>query len=487
MTAADYLQACSRRAERLGPRGMDLDLRVAEIDFYDVFMPLIVIQGLAKFDARVPAIYLCGAALKGLKRFTIAMVRALGTTQEKCVDQGGLLVICATRLSLREIYTPLAKARDGRRICLGFTTTELHVESESAARELDLPVLRPTRHGIGIALRISAAVFGKAVLAAAKTVMGPRGRRRETIFVLSYIVFVGLPLITASLMLLDEVERRKYRTLLSEDPSHPAIRLHFANASLQGIRSNLIQFGHCDRDAIEWRFADADRVFVWGKYYASIISGLHERRGLALVPIGSPRFDYAFSLKAGHRRAPGPARVLVLSTYEIGSYAGAFGPGSLEALKAEVRDSLHLVAGEMKAEVHFKLHPYEPTDGGIWGEGLGNRARLLPGKLDMRPELGNYDVAVSFGSGLTLDCMIARIPVLLPDWIPGLPWEYGALVAAGAIDSTSRADFERQVRSFLSGRSERVEEEQARTRELATFVQQSSPVSKIILNQIFAS
>ncbi len=482
MKATDFLKAAADRAHALLVDDVRVRVHAGGVDLVDVFLPLVAIHGYAKYRTRRPWLYLLVAAFNGTRKFGVSLVAAaMRRNRGTPPVHGDFVVVCNTRAGWREIHLPLLSARGSRTAILVCTTSRLRAELGAAASAIGVPIAPESASGVPFAVRVFTQSWAAVIRSAVRIGWARRGAVREQIYLLLYAACVGIPSIVDALLLAPDLAAGVYRSLLVDDGYDPAVRLLLAINRQAGRRSTVLQFGHYDREAVEWTFTSADEVVVWGPYYRDLIALEHGRADLSLVPLGSPRFDYLFAAKRT-RPQDAPFRVLVLSTCTVGAYGAVVDNDSVVKLKRDVAAALRSFSESGRAEIIVKPHPSEGTvERAIWVDAAADGFAVLAKDDDPRPHIVASDLVVSFGTGLTLDCLLAGRPVLLPNWVPGFPWEYGALREAGAVEVATVDEFSVRVADAIAGGAPTADGAPP-SAQVHRFVSQTAPVAERVLD-----
>jgi hypothetical protein len=305
-------------------------------------------------------------------------------------------------------------------------------------------------------------------------------------FFVAYSFFANILAIRKSLKLIDYCESNDVlpKAILYDDINDPATRLIAIYMISRGIPVNVLQFGHYDKESVEWGFVIASTIFVWGNHYEKL---LRDNFGVPLTinihAVGSPRFDYLFDpyvvRKSRHvlddiNKNYG----LVFSTYSIPSYGAIVDNRSIEQIKLDIIEEFNKLK-DCDAVLLVKPHPYESdAEMKAWINRSNTKVIILDKTIDARSLISKASFIISFGSGLTIDALLAHKNVILPNWIPEFPWELHFFEIAGAKRIIKRSDFLSEICHSFDCHT--IDDNPA----ISDFVVHNSNSSKIILEYL---
>ena len=452
------------------------------INYLTIFSSVITIHGFIRFQSKFAWSKLFLIILKSVACFAIQILSLL-IFRQKIVNgsKGDLLIVCNTSLAFREIYSPLISSSDLLNIQILFTNNKVKTICIEAALKLGCIVIsNANENALEGVMRLI-----KVLIVHLKYIFYMKDSHQpfflEKLYLTNYSFFSSLQRLFYVFRYLPQINKGDYFSVVSDDVNDPCVRYIIEYCKLKDVKTSILQFGHYDIDSIEWKFVNSSRVYAWGNYYKNLFLTLYINKKIDIRVIGSPRFDYLFTTDLAAATDGTRKIIIVLSTYSIDNYSQISDASAVATLKAQVAEDLLEYADAHNASVIIKPHPYESdSDLSIWNKFHSKNFKILNKDFDIRVLFRSTDVIVSFGTGLTIDCLVAGIPVLLPSW-NNFPWEYGALVHAGAAELNARKELIEMLLHF-EDRVKLMHIEGV----IKDFVAQNSAVSRALIKDFMA-
>lgn len=201
------------------------------------------------------------------------------------------------------------------------------------------------------------------------------------------------------------------------DIGDPKSRILIELGKKYGVQSNVLQFGICAQDSIEWNFFNADRLFVWGVFFRNLLVDKFSVPSHKICVSGSPRFDYLYNLSIPTNSNFKKINVLFASTYTVNNYDSYYNPGVLKSFKNSIID---IFSNFDNVLLTIKPHPLEPDNSFKIDEKKSN-VILSDKAKDIRELILDCDILITLGSTATFDALLQNKIVLSPV-IDGLMW-----------------------------------------------------------------
>lgn len=201
------------------------------------------------------------------------------------------------------------------------------------------------------------------------------------------------------------------------DIGDPKSRILIELCKKYGIKSNVLQFGICAQDSIEWIFFNADRLFVWGEFFRNLLITKFSVPSNKICVSGSPRFDYLNNFSIPTNSNLKKINVLFASTYTITNYDSFYNPELLKNFKDSIID---LFSNCDNVILTIKPHPLEP-DNSFKIDKKNVNVILSDKSKDIRELISDCDILITLGSTSTFDALLQNKIVLSPV-LDGLMW-----------------------------------------------------------------
>lgn len=412
------------------------ELTFETISLIDVHSSTIVTQCLSNYDRKFAWIRLLVKTLLAIKYLFIYVIKELHKNKlnkpkkyKNDADkmQGSTFLIINTNLAKRELYSPLIEASK---------------KSNLTVNAFCIRSAKSNEYQIEINKSLSFLIFHfyKIIKLLIIHLSYSIRVKPQKSFAVIYSFVANLAAIIDAVEILNYCEYYKIRpnNIVYDDINDPATRIIALYFKKLGIHINVLQFGHYDKESVEWNYVIADALFIWGEYYEKILVGEHNLpKNISIQKLGSPRFDYLFENRSGSIHFQKKDSLdnfygLVFSTYSIKNYGAWVDNEIINKLKRDVVDEFIKIESK-NIKLIIKPHPYESSQEiNEWIRYSNPSLKILDQKIDARNLIANASFIISFGSGLTLDALAANKPVLIPNWIDNFPYELEVLDAAGA-------------------------------------------------------
>jgi len=460
-------------------------LKRDEVDYLTVFSSVMTIHGYAKYLKSRRWFYLLTIGLRSILKTALISVKSFTKKSESISNGSNLLIVCNSYLAFRELYIPLIKLDDNNLIFL-FTSSQLEKQCLLMSNSLGVNVKTVTHEPDLSGIFNLCANLCMLLIDTLKLKSENAQQHKRQFFLIGYAVFTALPLLAYMQGFKQYIQRSRYYGLITDDVNDPCVRLVVELAKLKQLPTNIIQFGHYDKSSIEWRFLNSKILYPWGDFYKRLIINHPECKDIDVKVIGSPRFDYLFKKeKSEYEGIKSRKFILVLSTYAIENYGTIANNLSVIDIKTDIVNLLMEFLNENEVHILVKPHPYESEpELDIWRSCKEQCFNIMNKNDDVRAIISDADLVLSFGTGLTLDCLVAGVPVIIPNWIENYPWEYSAVINAGAIPANTKNEFRDLLKNILYDNNSKNELVNQTGLNIRDFVHQTGIVSEALLQSL---